>query len=96
MISDLFQGNGISHTVIELQRISKVFKFLVFCTLLNVLSVNYCKTLYKSMQSTLKMGQQVPWKHKYLSMKLHVSTCHKKAFFISVLLLVGWTMSQDL
>lgn len=95
-ISDLFQDNRISHIVIELQRIFKVFKFLVFCTLMNVLPVNYCITLYKNIQSTLKMGQQVPWKHRYLSTKLLGSTCQNKTVFISVLLLVGWMMPQDL
>lgn len=55
---------------------------------MNVLPVNYCITLYKNMQSTLKMGQQGPRRHRYLSIKLLDSTCHKKAVFILVLLLV--------
>jgi hypothetical protein len=96
MISDLLQGNGISHNLTELQRIFKVFKFLVFCTLMNVLFANYCITLYNNVQSTLKMGQQVPLKHRYLSTKLDGSTYHKKAFFILAFLLVAGTVPQDL
>jgi len=48
------------------------------------------------MQSTLKIGQQCPWKHRYLSAKLLDSTCNKKVVYISVLLLVLWMMPQDL
>jgi hypothetical protein len=63
---------------------------------MNVLPVNYCITLYKNIQSTVKMGQRVPWKHRYLTTKLLGSTCQNKTVFISVLLLVGWMMPQDL